>query len=95
MSQPISATALRRLATGLTLFSVLALTACGDGGGAPALSPPPVTPPPAPPSAAVAPAAVTSRSATRTLEAQDGRTAAGAQISTSSRYTLISEGVSP
>ena len=102
---PLPRTGLRRVATGLTLFSALALAGCGGGGGAgapPPVSPPPVSPPsvpppaPAPPSAGVAPAAVTSRSADgRTLQTQDGRATAGAQVSTSSRYTLISEGVSP
>ena len=100
--RPAPLDGLRRVATGLTLFSALALAGCGGGGGAPpSVAPPPVSPPsvpppaPAPPSAGVAPAAITSRSAGRTLETQDGRATAGAQVSTSSRYTLISEGVSP
>ena len=67
----------------------LALTACGGGGGGNSAEP--TTP--LPPGLSAAPAVSTSGS--RTLEQYDRGTQPSAQVSRSSRYTLIPEGATP
>lgn len=67
----------------------LALSGCGGGGGGNATEPtPPLTP-----GLSTAPAVSTSGS--RTLEQYDRGTQPSAQVSRSSRYTLIPEGATP
>lgn len=57
----------------------------GGGGGVPS----------GPPQSGFVPTATLSQSGTRTLQLQDGSTNAGGQVSQSTRYTLINEGVTP
>lgn len=74
---------------------LLALVGCGGGGSGGSPDDPLGLQPKPPAATSITPAGVVTQSPTLTLEQQDGGSTAGAQVSTSPNFTLVSEGVSP